>query len=203
MKAQNRWDAISWTIPAMIVLVLVGCGAAAGWWWAQPAGQPPETPAPAQRQADNSLILERRPDPQARPRQQIPPRARLERVAQVTVQPDTTPPTPGATCPPVTVDLSLVQDQAGAHRVLASSPDGQVVGGIDIPVAPAQVPDPSRRWAAGLSWSPITRTSGIWVERDVRIPLIGIQARVGVEVRQAAGVQASALDGMVRIGFAF
>lgn len=202
MKAQNQWDAISWTIPAMIVLVLVGCGAAAGWWWAQPDGKP-ETPAPAQRQADNSLILERRPDPRARPRQKIPPSARLERVAQVTVQPDTTPSIPGAPCPPVTVDLSLVQDQAGAPRVLASSPDGQVVGGIDIPVAPAQVPDPPRRWAAGLSWSPITRTSGIWVERDVRIPIIGIQARVGVEVRQAAGVQASALDGMVRIGFAF
>lgn len=201
MKAQNRWDAISWTIPAMIVLVLVGCGAAAGWWWAQPDGQPPETPTPAQRQDDNSLILERRPDPQARPRQQIPHGARLERVAQVTVQPDTTPPTPGATCPPVTVDLSLVQDQAGAHRVLASSPDGQVVGGIDIPVAPAQVPDPSRRWAAGLSWSPITRTSGIWVERDVRIPIIDVHARVGLDVRQAQ--TAHGLDGLVRIGIAF
>lgn len=206
MKAQNRWDAISWTIPAMIVLVLVGCGAAAGWWWAQPDGQPPpETPAPAQRQSDHSLILERRPDPQARPRQQMPPSARLERVAQVTVQPNPRPPEAGAPCPPVTVDLSLVQDQAGAHRVLASSPDGQVVGGIDIPVAPAPVPATTRRWAAGLSWSPITRTSGIWIERDVRIPLIDVQARVGVDVRQAAGVQTSAngVDGMIRIGIAF
>ncbi len=201
----TRWDALTWMIPLTIALVLAGCGAAVGWWWAQPDGRLPETPAPAQRQTDNSLVLERRPDPAARPRQQIPPGAKVERIAQATVQPDTPTPPAGQPCPPITVDLSLIRDQDGAHRVLASSPDGQVVGGIDVPVEPAQAPEPPRRWAAGLSWSPVTRTSGIWLERDVRIPLLDVQARVGVDVRQAAGVQASAqgVDGLIRVGIAF
>lgn len=205
MKDANRWDVLSWMIPAMVALVLVACGAAVGWWWAQPDGQPAEAPAPAQRQPDNSLILERRPDPAARPRQQIPPGTKVERITQVTVQPDAPPPPADQPCPPVTVDLSLIREPDGAHRVLASSPDGQVVGGIDVPVAPAEIPSPAKRWAAGLSWSPATRTSGIWVERDVRIPLIDVQARVGVDVRQAGGVQASAqgVDGLIRIGIAF
>lgn len=204
MKAQNRWDAISWKIPLMIVLVLVGCGAAAGWWLAQPDGQP-ETPAPAVRQPDNSLILPRVTDPKARPRQQLPRHAKLERVAQVTVQPAAHAPEAGQPCPPVTVDMTLIREPDGARRVLASSPDGQVVAGIDIPVTPIEIPAPAKRWAAGVSWSPITHTSGVWVERDVRIPLIDVQARVGIDVRQAAGVQASAqgFDGLIRIGIAF
>lgn len=205
MKEPTRWDALTWMIPATIAIVLAGCGAAVGWWWAQPDGQLPETPTPAQRQSDNSLVLERRPDPEARPRQQIPRGAKVERIAQATVQPDTPAPAAGQPCPPVTVDFSLIRDQAGGRRVLASSPDGQVVGGIDIPVEPAQAPEPPRRWAAGLSWSPLTRTSGIWVERDVRIPIIDVQARVGVDVRHAGGVQASAqgVDGLIRVGIAF
>lgn len=201
----TRWDALTWMIPVMIALALVACGAAVGWWWAQPDGKPPETPAPAQRQADNSLLLERRPDPAARPRQQIPPGAKVVRIAQATVQPNTPAPAAGQPCPPVTVDMSLIRDQDGAKRVLASSPDGQVVGGLDIPVEPAQAPKPPHRWAAGLSWSPVTRTSGIWVERDVRIPIIDVPARVGLDIRQAPGVPASTpgLDGLIRIGIAF
>lgn len=197
-------DRLIWLIPALIALAIAACGAALGWWWAQP-DRATETPSPAQRQADGSLILERRPDPQARPKHAVPRGVKVARVAQVTVQPDAPAPAAGKPCPPVTVDLSLVREPDGAHRVLASSPDGQVVGGIDIPVEPAEIPSPAKRWAAGLSWSPATRTSGIWVERDVRIPLIDVQARVGVDVRQAGGVQASAqgVDGLIRIGIAF
>lgn len=203
MKAADQWGVLSWMITGMIALVLAACGVAVGWWWAQPDGRQAETPELPQRQSDNSLILERRPDPAARPRQRIPPGAKVERLAQVTVQPDAPPPSADKPCPPVTVDLSLIREPDGAHRVLASSPDGQVVGGIDVPVAP--VPATPRQWAAGLSWSPITRTSGVWLERDVRIPLLDVQARVGVDVRQAGGVQASAqgVDGLIRIGIAF
>ena len=196
----TRWDALSWMIPAMIALVLVGCGVAAGWWWAHPDGPRQEPPAPAQRQADGSLILERRPDLQARPRQKIPPGKKLERVAQVTVQPDAPAPAAGKPCPPVTIDLSLVRDPDGAHRVMASSPDGQVVGGLDIPVAPTLIPPPEKRWAAGLSWSPLTRTSGLWVERDVRVPLIDLKARVGLDVVEA---DSGRVEGRLRVGVAF
>lgn len=37
-------------------------------------------------------------------------------------------------CPPVQVDLSLVRMPDKTRRVVASSPDGQVVSGIDVPV---------------------------------------------------------------------
>lgn len=36
-------------------------------------------------------------------------------------------------CPDVTVDLSLIRDKSG-RRVVASSPDGEVLGGLDVPL---------------------------------------------------------------------
>ena len=36
--------------------------------------------------------------------------------------------------PPVTVDLSLVREKDGSKRVVASSPDGAIVSGLDIPI---------------------------------------------------------------------
>jgi hypothetical protein len=158
-----------------------------------------EPPAPAVRQSDGSLILERKPDPAPQPKQQIPRRAKVERVAAVTVQPDAPAPEAGKPCPPVTVDLTLIREPDGARRILASSPDGRVVGGLDVPVGPITPPAPAKRWAAGLSWSPIDRTSGIWIERDLR------RVRLGVEINQAGGVHTSAggLDARVRIGIAF
>lgn len=192
-------DRLVWLIPALIALTIAACGAAIGWWWAQP-DRATETPSPAQRQADGSLILERRPDPHARPKQAIPRDVKVARVAQVTVQPDAPAPAAGKPCPPVTVDLSLVREPAGAHRVLASSPDGQVVGGIDIPVAPILIPPPEKRWAAGLSWSPTSRTAGLWAERDVRVPLINLKTRVGLDVVEAPGGH---IEGRLRVGLAF
>lgn len=38
------------------------------------------------------------------------------------------------TCPPVTVNLSLVEDSDRGHSVIASSPDGEVIESIDIPI---------------------------------------------------------------------
>jgi len=37
-------------------------------------------------------------------------------------------------CPPVTVNLSLIEDSDRGHSVIASSPDGTVVESIDIPI---------------------------------------------------------------------
>lgn len=146
------------------------------------------------------MILERRTDPVVTPRQKIPPRAKVERVTRVTVQPDTPAPKAGQPCPPVTVDMTLIREPDGGRRVLASSPDGQVVGGLDVPAEPAAPLPAPRRWAAGLSWSPVTRTAGVWADRDLRVPLLNIQARLGVEAHQD---EAQGLDVRLRVGFAF
>lgn len=111
-----------------------------------------------------------------KPAQEIPKGAKVERIVEVTVDPTgkpssglnlgavlggrQAPSTPGdrsprgsavMACPPVTVDLSLVRMPDKTQRVLASSPDGSVVGGIDVPVdQPASFK--VQRWtASGLA----------------------------------------------------
>lgn len=188
---------LAWLVLAIFVLV---AAAALGWWLGQPKSVQ-EHYAPAQRQADGSVVLERRPDAQAKPKQKIPRKAKLERVAQVTVQPDTG--TAGEPCQPVSLDLSLVREEDGGRRLLASSPDGTIVGGVDVPVESAAPPAEPLRWAAGVSWSPIEETGGVWVERD--IPLFSKAARLGLDVvqtRQADNTTTGA-DVRIRLGLAF
>lgn len=186
--------------PLAAIAVALFAAAAFGWWLGQPRPVQ-ETAASEQRQADGSVMLERRPDVDARPKQQIPRKAKVERVAQVVVQPDAIAEA-GQPCPPVTVDMTLIREPDGMRRVLASSPDGEVVGGIDVPVETAAPPPEPKRWAAGLSWSPADATAGVWIERDV--PVFNQVLRVGAEVNQArAGMVPAGVDGRVRIGFAF
>lgn len=187
-----------------LAAMVVTLAALAALVWLHNQQQQPEPPAPEQRQADTSLILERRPEPTAKPKQRIPRAARVERITQVTVQPDTPAPAAGQPCPPITVDMTLIREPDGARRVIASSPDGQVISGLDIPVEQIAITQPPRRWAAGLSWAP-NQTYGVWVERDVKIPLTSIAARIGVDLNQTR-MQTSAqtgMEGRVRIGFAF
>jgi hypothetical protein len=194
IPAPYRW--LAWLV--LVISALVGA-AALGWWLGQPKPVQ-ETAAPAQRQADGSLVLERKPDAAAKPKQQIPPKAKLERVAQVTVQPSAAP--AGEPCPPVSVDMSLVRNEDGSRRMLASSPDGTIVGGVDVPVESAAPPEAPPRWAAGLSWSHAKQTGGMWIERDV--PLFSKVVRIGAEVNQDRIDQdATGIDARLRVGFAF
>lgn len=188
-----------WVLLAAVA-VAIFAAAAFGWWLGQPEPVQ-ETHAPAQRQADDSLVLERAPDVAAKPKQRIPRKAKVERVAQVTVQPDAIAEA-GKPCPPVTVDMTLIREPDGMRRVLASSPDGQVVGGLDVPVETAAPPAEPKRWAAGLSWSPSAATAGVWIERDV--PVFKQLVRVGAEINQVrAGIDSSGVDARLRVGFAF
>lgn len=187
-------------VPLAAIAVALFAAAAFGWWLGQPKPVQ-ETAAPEVRQADGSVVLERRPDPGAKPKQQIPRKAKVERVAQVTVQPDAIA-EPGKPCPPVTVDLSLIREPDGMRRVLASSPDGQVVGGLDVPVETAAPRAAPKRWAAGLSWSLADQTAGVWIERDV--PVFSQVVRVGAEVNQArTAIDSSGVETRLRVGFAF
>lgn len=144
---------------AAIVILLLAIGA--GVWLGRqtvPRLVPEDvSPQPAQSLPGNAVMLERKPVAKVKP---IKPGTQVERAITATVQPD------DPECEPVTVDLQLVQDGAG-RRVVASSPDGVVVGGLDVPVRQIAF-EASLRWAAGVSCEPADcrRTAGVWVDRD-------------------------------------
>lgn len=185
--------------PWLLAMLITLAAMAEVVWWHDRQTTTPEKPKPEQRQIDGSLMLERKPDPTAKPQQIIPRRAKVERIAAVTIQPKTPAPEAGKPCPPITVDLSLIRQTDGNRRILASSPNGQIVGGMDIPVEPISMPYPVKRWSAGISWSPIKNTSGIWIERDVNLPYLDHSARFGIDVNQAS----SGIDMRLRVGFTF
>jgi hypothetical protein len=168
------------------VIALIGVGFLVAWGIYRPRPAKPEPPAPAVRQADGSLELERAPSglkagapggsSPIKPAQIIPKGAKVERIVQITVDPSVKPssgrnaegfpgglstphgslalslgPSSVAACPPVTVDLTLVRMPDKTQRVLASSPNGEVVGGIDVPVQAPAVPRIQRWTAAGLA----------------------------------------------------
>ena len=162
-----------------------------------------ETAAPAVVQSDGSLILERAPTQDAKPAQAVPKGAKVERVVQVKVRPKI------GTAPsfiddlqdkhktfslsditPITVDLSLIRQKDDTRRVIASSPDGEIVGGLDIPVD--TLATRPRAWAAGISLDPIHQTPGVWIERDL------MRLRVGVEANQVH-VKGGGRDGEFRV----
>ena len=144
-----------------------------------------EVAKPAVVQSDGSTILERTDtQPNAKSAQQIPKGAKLERKMSVTVSPKIVVASgirgngvmemSQEMSPPVTVDLSLVREKDGSKRVVASSPDGAIVSGLDIPIETLTYK--SRVWAAGISVDPVHQVGGVWVERDIG------RIRVGAEV---------------------
>lgn len=178
------------TLAALCLLVLCVASGIAGYWIG--SGDAPVREiikaAPAVHQADGSEILERKPDAKPPPApHQIPAGAKRERAISVTVQPKR------VDCPPVTVDLSLIQ-QDGGRRVIASSPDGTVISGMDMPIEAALLPPAPRKWAAGVNYDPFGRRYGGWIERDVG------RLRVGVDVNQS---DRFGIEARVRLGFNF
>lgn len=168
-----------------VVLVLVAAALAWAFWPPKPV---PEvvTAAPQVVQADHSVIAERAPAAQApKPRTILPKGAIPERDVSVVVAP-----APGASS--VQVDLQLVRMPDNGRRVIASSPDGQIVSALDIPIEAGLVPAPPKVWAAGLSYS-TEREVGVWVERDLG------RLRFGAEVAKGAGRPRAE----VRVGVAF
>lgn len=136
-------------------------------WALWPAKPVPEldTPMPQVRQADGSVQAQRAPDAHPAPPPHLIPKGFHEERREAVVV------APAAAASSVEVDLSLVTDGT-ERRVIASSPDGEVIKAIDIPIAPALLPPPPKPWAAGLSYD--TRHAvGVWLERDVGRLVVG------------------------------
>lgn len=169
-----------------------------GWmlWHVEPVR---ETAAPAKPLQGGGLVLERAPE--AKPPAEVKHAAReaggkLERSVSVTVRPQAIPkdggiyadpmtpaggdlrtPAQPCSCAPVTVDLGLVRMPDESRRVVATSQDGEIIGGVDVPIDAAAAAR-SLKWAAGATYDPRRREFGAFLDRDFG-PL-----RLGVEVQQ-------------------
>ena len=152
------------------LVVSLGAGLALGYYIYQPAPAKPETYAPAQQQADGSLVLERSPRPPeaVKPAAQLPKDGKLERQVQVKVKPNipAIEAKQGEDKGTMNIDLSLVKMKDDSRRVVASTPDGEVVGGIDIPVEPAKPTPAAPKWAVGLSSNLHGKELGVFIDRD-------------------------------------
>lgn len=158
-------------------------------FWPAAAVHEDVTPAPQVIQADHSVIAERAPDAQPPAPPHIIPKGYHEvRRDQVTVAP--APAAAASGCPPVRVDLSLVRNGA-EQRVIASSPDGQVVSAIDVPIEAAIVPPAPKPWAAGLSYG-TDHAVGVWVDRDVGRLVLGAQLARAQDGRMQAQLRVGA-----------
>lgn len=195
---QELSSGLRWMAAGIFIAVcLVGAGYGISEYLRKPAA---ETAAPEVKQGDGSTVLKRAPDAKAKPKHQIPKGAKVERIEEITVLPETPPEIARCTSargPPVKVDMSIVREADGGRRVIASSQDGQIIAGVDIPVESAAAPPDPKVWAAGLSIDPIHQTPGIWLERDLSIFRVGVElnqtrraigAPLGVEARMRLGV---------------
>lgn len=161
-----------------------------------------ETPAAEIKQADGSIVVARKPDAKAKPKHQVPKGSKVERIEQVTVQGETPAEITACTavkCPPVTVDMTLVRMPDNTKRVVASSPDGQIVASVDIPVEAVVPPPEPKEWAAGISLNPVQQTAGVWIERDIW------RVRVGAELNQVRPVigVVPGVEARIRLGWTF
>jgi len=179
-------------------LIFAG-GIGTGWMLWRPSAPKVESYAREQKQKDGSTILERKPQADAKPAHEIPKGAKAERAVQIKVQPSSSAavtartsgssPEAAATIPPfnpVTLDLSLIRLKDQSRRVIASSPDGAIVGGVDIPVEAARQAR-ALKWAAGGTWNPADRSWGAWAQRDVGPLVLGADALQVREPVQAGG----------------
>ena len=192
-------ERLYWTI--VLALSIIGAAIAVVLLWPHPKPVV-ETAKPAVVQSDGSTILERTDtQPEAKPPHVVPKGATVERVVQVKVKPkvviadgikDAPSLSPDAKPAnnPITVDLSLVRLTDDTKRVIASSPDGEIVGGMDIPIETLAYKP--RVWAAGISVDPVHQVGGVWVERDISRIRLGVDAGVNkfhdFETRLRVGV---------------
>lgn len=177
-----------WIVVVALLLLFV-LGVWIGWRLYSPKPPVQEGYAASAVQSDGSVILARTPDAAASAPMQAPKGSKVERVVKITAKAGSAP----AACPPVTVDLALIRQPDQTRRVIASSPDGVILSGVDIPVEAAAPGGEQPKWAAGVSYD-TNRKPGVWLDRDLG------PFRASVSVRQA---DAGGVRGEVRAGIRF
>ena len=185
-------DTLKGKIIGLLVALLAGCfiGAAVVAGWYAPLTKT-ETAATEERQSDGSLALARQPG-KAKPANAVPKGGKPERVISVDVQPAR------ADCPLCRVDLTLVRMPDDGLRVVASSPTGTVVAGLDVPIVPLSITK-KRLWGVGGSRGTNADSWGLWLDRDFAM------VRTGIELNKTGEDQAgeSRYEARVKLGFTF
>ena len=143
----------------------------------------------------NTKILAKQPDKDAKADMPLPKGATLERAVKFSVKQKAQPKQEGTQtpnvegkvggvsgetsldelCPPIDISLALILDKDKQQRVEAYSPNGDIMGGIDIPVRDITIPKEAKKWAIGMSYNTL-EAKGLWVERDIG------RIRLGAEV---------------------
>jgi len=103
-------------------------------------------------------------------------------------------------CPPVRLNISLVRMPEQSQRVVVSSPDGQVVGGVDIPVVPDKPAPRQFLWAAGASYNPQDKAYGVWVQRQLGPIIVGLDV---AQVRYPAPLSRTTWATQIKAGLRF
>jgi len=163
-------------------LALVAIALTVAWQMWKPNPPIQETYHAPTVQKDGSTIIEVKPDAKAKPAHITPKGGTVERVVKVVVKPrkssqvkpartpdigiPTSEQNQVVECPPVTVDLSLVRLPDESKRVIASSPDGEIISSVDIPVESARPVPKENVWAVGVVADPFKHTMGGFVDRD-------------------------------------
>jgi len=182
---------------AVAAAVLIAVATATGCWYIwKPAPKVPEIAAKEEKQKDGSVVLEKAPDPKAKPAMMTPKGEKVERTATVTVRPDKGPDPVTNKCPDIKVDLAITQDpKTLLRRITAKSPDGEIVAGLDIPVEDAVPPPKEKSWAAGATISTNNKYGG-WVDRDMG------PWRLGIQINQASDTRGG-VEGWAKAGIRF
>lgn len=161
--------------------VLLLAGLTLGWYLFRPEPPKPETYAHPITLKGGAQVLERKPQANARPAHKVPSGAAVERVVRVSVAPKeidlTAPGAHSAECPALDVDLSLVRLPDDSRRVIASSPNGEIVGGVDIPVESA-APYKGYNWLVGGGVNLFDKGWEIHGGRKIADSLLGVTGPV-------------------------
>lgn len=160
-----------------IKVIILALGLGLGYWLGYARFSPKpiqETNAPEIRQSDGSLVLERNISetkiPKKRP---IMPFTGSEwlRHTEVTIKPNASLIASNGEIKPIVVKLDLIRLSDKTYRVIANAENGEVIGGIDVPIETTHYPDPPK-WAAGGII--LNNGYGAFIQRNIGAFLIGL-----------------------------
>ena len=151
-----------------LIIALISAAFAAGLWLGSRRPEPVaiiETPAPAVRQDDGSLVASRVAAVTVLPAPvKLPPKAKPVRQVTATASaPD---------CQPVEVTTTLVEMPDFTLRAIVSSSNGEILAATDTPIGTRHI-QPDYKWAAGVEWQAGTQRAKLWIDRDFGRQRIG------------------------------
>ena len=131
-----------------------------------------ETNAPEIRQKDGSLVLERKISEKPLNRPIMPFNAsEWIRHSEVLINPNTSLIGSNAEIKPIKVSFDLVKLSDQTYRVIVNAENGEVIGGVDVPIQTVHNPEQTK-WAAGGII--LNDGYGAFIQRNIGAFLVGL-----------------------------